>query len=255
MPTRMPVLFVGHGSPMNALADNAYTRSLADLQSILPRPEAILVISAHWLTTGTHVSCQQQPRQIYDFYGFPKELYTLDYPCSGAPWLAEAVQGLIPAAMCNDKWGVDHAAWAVLRHIYPSADVPVVELSLDYRQPAAYHYELGRRLAPLREQGVLILGSGNVVHNLRVADFENMEATFPWAEEFEATIKNCLQTGDHAPLIDYQKLPYAAKAIPTNEHYLPLLYIAALQAENEQWAFFHEGIQNASVSMLCLKTQ
>lgn len=257
MSQRMPLLFVGHGSPMNALADNDYTRSLSNLARRLPSPQAILVISAHWLTTGTHVSCTSEPKLIYDFYGFPRELYEVKYPCEGAPQFADMACSLVTEASvsCNDEWGIDHAAWAVLKHIYPLADIPVFELSLDYKKPPLYHYNLARQLLPLRDQGVLIVGSGNAVHNLRVADFDNIDAApFPWAQSFEAQLKTCLQTRDHHSLLNYHLLPNASKAVPTNEHYLPLLYFAALQQEDEAIEFIFEGIQNASVSMLCVKS-
>lgn len=242
---------------MNALADNGYTRSLSALTHTVPRPAAILVISAHWLTAGTFVSCTREPELIYDFYGFPRELYEITYPCQGAPELAARTCSLATEASvsCNDEWGIDHAAWAVLRHIYPQADIPVFEMSLDYKKPPAYHYNLARQLLPLRDEGVLIIGSGNAVHNLRVADFDNIDADpFPWAQNFETQLKTCLQTRNHDTLINYHLLPDAAKAVPTNEHYLPLLYFAALQQEGETIEFVFEGIQNASVSMLCVKS-
>lgn len=248
----MPVLFVGHGSPMNAILDNDYTRSLQQVAASIPTPRAILAVSAHWLTEGTYVSCTETPEIIYDFYGFPRELYELTYPCKGAPEYARMAMSMVAETRigCNDKWGVDHGAWAVLRHIYPAADIPVFQLSIDYKKPAEYHYGLAKELAPLREEGVLILCSGNIVHNLREADFANMDAKpFSWAEEADAALKDCLCRKKTDSLIDYHSLPHSRLAIPTNDHYLPLLYFIALQQADEDVRFIYEGIQNASVSM------
>ncbi len=249
---RMPALFVGHGSPLNAVADNNYTRSLATIGSLVPRPTAIMVVSAHWLTDGPRVSCSRRPRLIHDFYGFPRRLYELDYPCPGAPEAARAtmIAAGQAAVTCDDSWGIDHAAWAVLRHIYPAADIPVFELSLDIRREAAFHYDLGRRLLPLRDEGIFIVGSGNIVHNLMLADFADMEARpYPWAVDFDLAVKDCLLQSDHERLVDYASLPGASLAVPTNEHYLPLLYVCGLQAAGDHIHFVHEGSQNASVSM------
>ncbi|MDR3562557.1 MAG: 4,5-DOPA dioxygenase extradiol [Negativicutes bacterium] len=255
MSKKMPVVFIGHGSPQNITADNDYTAALVALGRQLPRPKAIMVVSAHWLTKGTQVCYAQKPKTIYDFFGFPRELYQVSYPCPGAPAWAETVRSTVrhTAIRRDDDWGLDHAAWAVLHHMYPEADIPVFEMSLDYSQPGQYHYDLAAELAPLREQGVLILGSGNIVHNLRTADFANMAAEPPtWATAFDLAVKTALVSGDHQRLIDYHHLPEAALAIPTNEHYLPLLYTLALKTANDRLDFIHESIQNATVSMRSL---
>ncbi|BBB93205.1 MAG TPA: 4,5-DOPA dioxygenase extradiol [Methylomusa anaerophila] len=255
MTQRMPVLFIGHGSPLNAIADNDYTRSLGKIAKSVPKPNAVMVVSAHWLTDHTYVSCTKKPKIIYDFFGFPPALYELTYPCAGAPESARSVPSLVTHTnvQCNDTWGIDHAAWAVLRHMYPAADIPVFEMSIAYKKPAEYHYQLAQQLLPLRDQGILIIGSGNVVHNLRLADFHNMDAKpLPWAEEFDTQIKRYLGNKDHESLIHYTRLTGSSLAIPTNDHYLPLMYLIGLQQNNENVHFIFEGIQNASVSMLSL---
>jgi 4,5-DOPA dioxygenase extradiol len=249
---KMPVLFIGHGSPMNIIAANDFTRSLNLLGKKLPTPKAILVVSAHWLTKGTHVCCAQNPKTIYDFYGFPRELYQISYPCPGAPEWAETAKSLITKAtiILDDNWGLDHAAWAILHHIYPKADIPVLEMSLDHTKPPQYHYDLAQELAPLREQGILIIGSGNIVHNLSEIDMANMAAKpYAWAETFDAAVKSNLILGNHKSLVEYQQLPGSQLAVPTNEHYLPLLYAIALQSENDNLQFVYEEMQNASISM------
>lgn len=264
MEEKMPVLFVGHGSPMNLLADNAFTRSLDAWRGRLPeRPRAILVVSAHWLTDGTSVTGAPRPRTIHDFYGFPEELYALSYPSPGAPDVAELVAASVrrTPVRCDLSWGLDHAAWSVLRHLYPAADVPVLELSLDYSfndrhpKPLRYHYELASELAGLRRRGVLVVGSGNVVHNLAVADFEHMDAEpFAWAATFDERVKECLLEGNHGPLLELERLGReSALAVPTLDHYLPMVYALGLQEEGERLTFAHEGLQNASVSMRCFQ--
>ncbi len=263
MKKKMPVLFIGHGSPMNIILENDYTRSLVALGNRLPRPKAVLVVSAHWLTSGTFVTCMKKPKIIYDFYGFPEELYEMSYPSPGAPDEAEAVTGMVrkAAVACDRAWGLDHASWAVLRHMYPEADIPVFEMSLDYSfndwhpKPLQYHYDLATELAPLREQGVLIIGSGNIVHNLKLVDFKDMNANpYEWAEEFDAFVKDRLLRRDHRGLIDYQSNgKSSAFSVPTFDHYLPMIYAIALQGKDEQLTFVHEGFQNASVSMRCFQ--
>ncbi|HEX9020437.1 MAG TPA: 4,5-DOPA dioxygenase extradiol [Nitrospirota bacterium] len=260
---KMPVLFIGHGSPMNIILDNNYTRSLSALGKSLPRPKAILVVSAHWLTKGTAVTCMEGPRTIHDFYGFPDELYRLRYPSPGAPAEARLVTKTIKRVkvVCNSDWGLDHASWAVLRHIYPRADIPVFEMSLAYTfnewhpKPLRYHYDLAAELADLRTRGVLIIGSGNIVHNLGMIDFENIDAgTFDWAKEFDEQVKSGLLSGNHDALIDYHSLgDAAALAVPTLDHYLPMIYAAALREKNEPITFTHEGFQYGSISMRCFK--
>ena len=247
---KMPALFIGHGSPLNIIAHNDFTASLAQVARQLPRPEAILVVSAHWLTEGTYVSATPQPETIYDFYGFPRELYQISYSCPGSPTLARAAANLTPAIQLDDQRGLDHAAWAVLHHMYPAADLPVFSLSLDYHLPPADHYRLATTLQPLREQGVLIIGSGNIVHNLHLIDYETDAPVFDWANRFDNTVRDLLLIGDDAALIDYHSLgPDARLSIPTNDHYLPMLYTLGLRNKDDQLTFIHESMQNASISM------
>jgi 4,5-DOPA dioxygenase extradiol len=237
---------------MNVLADNGYTRALRSWAAKTDKPEAILVISAHWQTRGTFVSCQPRPRQIYDFYGFPEELYQVAYACPGEPGLAQKTVACLKedSATCRGDWGVDHAAWAVLKHMYPDAKVPVVELSLDLTRPAAEHYRMGQALRDLRRERVLILGSGNLVHNLALITWEEDAAAPVWAREMDETVKVLLERNDHPALIAYPKKGLHAKlGIPTPDHYLPMLYVLGLQAEGENVRFIHEGIQNGTVSM------
>lgn len=253
--TRMPALFIGHGSPMNITLANDYTRGLQALGGQLPRPEAIAVVSAHWQTRGTLVACQPELRQIYDFYGFPAPLYQIRYQPPGHPRLAlralEYLQSVAPTAACNADWGHDHAGWAVLKHLYPQADVPVFLISIDMQAPPDHHLQLGRALAPLREEGVLILGSGNIVHNLRLADLGNVDAPpDPLGLAFDAAIKSALLAGDLATLANYPQLGEAARyAVPTTDHYLPMLYPAALRQQGEPLRFTCEQFQNRAVSM------
>jgi 4,5-DOPA dioxygenase extradiol len=260
---KMPVLFIGHGSPINLVLKNDFTNHLARLASELPKPKAILVISAHWLTDGTHVTCVKKPKTIYDFYGFPEELYHIRYPAPGAPAYARLAASLVKRAnvTCDNEWGLDHASWAVLKHMYPKRDIPVFEMSLDYSfndwhpKPIQYHYELAKELDPLRERGVLIVGSGNIVHNLRLIDFEKIEAApYDWASEFDEEVKSGLLSGSHSELFNYQNLTRRAHlAVPTLDHYLPMIYAIALQRESESLRFTFEGFQNGSVSMRCFR--
>jgi len=254
---RMPTVFIGHGSPMNAIEENSYTWSLNKLGREIPRPEAVLVVSAHWLTKGTCVGCAKRPETIHDFYGFPNELYVIEYPAPGAPKYAKSISELSQGEVrCDLDWGLDHASWAVLKHIYPKADVPVFELSLDYfpgtfdEKPVRYHYELAQRLAKIREEGVLVLGSGNAVHNLRVADFRNVDAMpYDWAKSFDERLRNALLSGDDDTLIDYRTIPGADLAVPTLDHYLPMIYVLGMKQKGESLEFAHEGFQNKSISM------
>jgi len=255
----MPVLFVGHGSPMNIISKNSYTEDLAKAAENLPKPKAILVVSAHWLTDGTFVGCMDKPRTIYDFYGFPEELYRIRYPSPGAPEIAAALTRTVKFAQinCDNAWGLDHASWAVLRHMYPKADVPIFEMSLNYSpyndwrpKPVSYHYKLALELAPFRDQGVLIMGSGNLVHNLGLIDFDTDAKPYAWALKFDETVKRCLLDRRHDKLLNYLELGQEARyAVPTLDHYLPMIYAIALQGKNERLRFIHEGFQNASVSM------
>jgi 4,5-DOPA dioxygenase extradiol len=219
---RMPVLFVGHGSPMNAIEDNEFSRTWIAAGKALPRPKAILCVSAHWETEGTQVTAMEHPRTIYDFYGFPPELYAKTYPAPGSPELASRLRNLVGAdeVALDQSWGLDHGTWSVLSRLFPKADVPVVQLSLDVRKSAREHYDLGRKLQLLREEGVLIVGSGNIVHNLRMVVFEDI--AFDWAVEFDGKVRQWILDDDHEPIIHYEKQGRAAAlAINSAEHYKP----------------------------------
>jgi 4,5-DOPA dioxygenase extradiol len=247
----MPVAFFGHGSPMNTLDRNRYTEAWRKVGESIPPPKAIVCVSAHWYTEGTAVTAMGRPRTIHDFYGFPQALFDVQYPAPGQPGLARRVRDLLAPVdvALDDAWGLDHGTWSVLKHVYPKADVPVIQLSIDGTQPAQFHYDLARRLAPLRDEGILIAGSGNVVHNLRLMR-PGAEA-FDWAVRFNEGIREALATRDHATLIDFEKLGADARlSVPTPEHYLPLLYVAGLQREDESMTFPIDGYDLASVSML-----
>ncbi len=253
---KMPAVFVGHGSPMNALEDNIYARGWNKLGKNLPRPNAILAISAHWLTEGTSVHIATKPKTIHDFWGFPKELYDMTYPCPGAPEYArEAVSAVKKVRISEDtNWGVDHGTWIVLHHMYPEADVPVFQMSIDMSKSSQWHFELGQELATLREKGVLIMGSGNIVHNLGNISWEENAKPFDWAVEFDTQVKDLLEKGDYHSLIAYEKLGTAAAlAIPTPDHYWPLLYMLGLQEKNDELSFPVEGIAHGSVSMRAIQ--
>jgi len=252
--TRMPAVFFGHGSPMNTLEQNRYTDAWQQLGLMLPRPRAILAVSAHWYIRGTAVTAMPQPRTIHDFGGFPRELYEVQYPAPGDPALAARLRELLaPLAVEMDlsSWGLDHGTWSVLAHVYPQADVPVVQLSIDGTQPPSHHYELARRLAPLRDEGVLIVGSGNVVHNLGRMQWSEDAKPYDWATRFNTMVRECLQARDHATLIDYAALGTDARlSVPTPDHYLPLLYVIAQQAEDESLSLPIDGIELGSIGML-----
>lgn len=254
---QMPVLFVGHGNPMNAIADNAFTKSLGKWgSSFEEKPRAILVISAHWLTHGTHVMVSPKPRTIHDFGGFPQALYQIQYPVAGSPEFAGETKRLVTSVHVedDDQWGLDHGAWTVLKHMFPKADVPVYQLSIDYAKPPAYHYNLAKELRSLRNKGVLIVGSGNIVHNLYQIDFDEHAKPYDWAVEFDESVKQLLQNKDYGRLIDYSSLGNAARqSIPTNDHYLPMLYSLGLTDKSESLTFTFEEIQNASISMRCFQ--
>lgn len=251
---KMPVLFVGHGSPTNAMEDNEFSRAWAEVGRSLPKPRAILCISAHWETAGTLVTAMERPKTIHDFYGFPEPLYEMQYPAPGSPALARLARdtALKTQVEIDSEWGLDHGAWAVLCHAFPKADVPVVQLSLDRTKGPEFHYELGKDLKSLRHKGVLIVGSGNMVHNLRVIKWQ--DAAYDWALEFDATLKKLILAGDHDSIIQYAKLGEAARlSVPTNEHYLPLLYVLALQDRKDELAFFADRVTLGSISMRSLR--
>ncbi|HYM43817.1 MAG TPA: 4,5-DOPA dioxygenase extradiol [Steroidobacteraceae bacterium] len=255
---RLPAVFLGHGSPMNALRENSWSRAWAALGAALePRPRAVLAISAHWYIAGTAVTAMATPRTIHDFGGFPRELFAVRYPAAGDPALAARVaQLLAPLPVRADHtWGLDHGTWSVLCHVFPAADVPVVQLSIDETMPPAFHYELGKRLRVLREEGVLILGSGDVVHNLEAYAWGGRPVeAYDWALRFENTVRTALTAGDHATLIDYAALGKdALLSVPTAEHYLPLLYVLGASFAGERVAFPVEGIDGGSVSMLAVR--
>ncbi|HET7152362.1 MAG TPA: 4,5-DOPA dioxygenase extradiol, partial [Candidatus Kapabacteria bacterium] len=250
----MPVFFIGHGDPMNALRDNAFTRSLAAMgKSSTVKPKAIMVISAHWLTRGTYVATTATPETIYDFGGFPDEMYHIVYPAPGAPDVAKEVMKLSSEVKPDAEWGLDHGAWTVLKHMFPAADIPTFQLSIDYFKPMQYHFDLARALKPLREQGVLVIGSGNIVHNLR-AFFSSPQGTpFDWTVEFDKWVKEKIEKRDFQSLINYESEGAAAKlAVPTVDHYVPMLYSLALAGEKEPIAFTYEEVQS-SLSMRCFK--
>jgi 4,5-DOPA dioxygenase extradiol len=250
--TRMPVVFFGHGSPMNTLERNKYTESWRALGESIPQPKAILCVSAHWYTEGTAVTAMEKPKTIHDFYGFPQALFDVQYPAPGDPRLAGRVRGLLEPVdvQLDESWGLDHGTWSVLKHAYPDAKIPVVQLSIDGTKPPAFHYEIGKRLAPLRDEGVLVAGSGNVVHNLRLMKRGGGPA-FDWAVRFNEKVREALASRDHRALIEFERLAEDARlAVPTPEHYLPLLYIAALQREDEPMSLVVDGYEMGSLSML-----
>jgi 4,5-DOPA dioxygenase extradiol len=253
---RMPVLFIGHGSPMNAITDNSYHQSWQRLGKVLPRPQAILSISAHWVTKGTKITSMSQPQTIHDFGGFPKELFDAQYPAPGSPEIAKLSQEMITQSHVqgDDSWGLDHGTWSVLLPMYPAADIPVLQLSLDYDQPPAYHYEIGKQLSKLREKGVLIIGSGNMVHNLRAIDWHGGDKVYDWAKEFDTKFAEWITKGDHKSLLNYQKElgSTATMAHPTYEHLLPLFYTLGLQQKSEEVSFFNNQFDMASISMRSL---
>ena len=246
----MPVLFVGHGSPMNAIEDNEFSRAWTEMGKALPRPKAILCISAHWETMGTQVTIMDQPRTIHDFYGFPPELYAKNYPAPGSPGLGKRIRELIGMDKITPdlSWGLDHGTWSVLARLFPNSDVPVVQLSLDKGKSPQDHYELGKKLQSLRNEGILIIGSGNIVHNLRMVVFEDMG--FDWAIEFDGKVKKWILEEDHNSIIQYdQQGREAALAINSAEHYKPLLYLIGAKEPGEPVSFFAEKVWGGSVSM------
>lgn len=256
---KMPVVFVGHGSPMNAIANNSYTQMLEKLAAEIPTPKAILAVSAHWMTRGTWITAMQAPKTIHDFYGFPEALFQVQYPAPGNPDLAKSISELIQVPKIEkdqDSWGLDHGTWAVLKHMYPQANIPVLQLSLDMTQVPEFHFALGKKLAILREQGVLILGSGNLIHNLRILNWDEKAAPFVWAQDFSNWLKDKLNKKDFLPLVkDFHDVEGGKLSIPTLEHYLPALYVLGAFQENEEVQIDFDEIQNSSISMLSFRSR
>lgn len=256
---KLPVLFIGHGSPMNGIEDNEFSRNWAKMGSEIPKPKAVLVISAHWLTRGTHITAMNNPKTIHDFGGFPQELFNVQYPAPGDPELALATKQLIISTDVglDHDWGLDHGTWTVVRHMYPDADIPVLQLSIDYSKPPQYHYDLAKQLASLRKKGVLIIGSGNMVHNLRMVAWDKLnesEYAYDWATEMNTVFKSKIADGNHKALIEYETLHKAAKlAIPTPDHYYPMLYNLALQDNKDEVSFFNDKAVGGSLTMTSVK--
>ncbi len=257
MADRLPAVFLGHGNPMHAVAHNDYTEAWRRLGEAMPQPKAILAISAHWYHGERSVTVSVAPRTLHDFGGFPPELYQIRYPAPGDPALARKVQELLgpPPVKPDDVWGFDHGTWSVLRHMYPNADIPVVQLSMDGSQAARAHFEMGRKLAPLRDEGILILGSGNLIHNLHAYAWDQpLREAYDWAARFENRAKELMLAGDHTALIEYEALGRdATLSIPTPEHYLPLLYVLGAAQPGESISFPVTGIEGGSVSMLAVQ--
>ena len=260
---KMPILFVGHGSPTNAIEDNEFTERWKKMSTEIPVPKAVLIVSAHWLTKGTYVTAMEHPKTIHDFGGFSQELFDVEYPAPGSPEVAKETVSIIHSTTVgmDHDWGLDHGAWSVVKQMYPKANIPMLQLSIDYNKPAQYHYDLAKQLASLRSKGVLILSSGNMVHNLRMisvpgGDFSkiNTEYGFDWAHEMNTIFKDKISNGDHKALIEYEKLSKSASlAIPTPDHYYPLIYTLALQDKNEVPTFFNDKAIGGSLTMTSVK--
>jgi len=256
---QMPVLFMGHGSPMNAIEENEFTQGFRDMGKDIPTPNAILCVSAHWETKGTFVTAMQQPKTIHDFGGFPQELFDVQYPAPGSPELAKDTKALIKKTTVelDDKWGLDHGAWSVIKHLYPNAHIPVIQMSLDYTQPPQYHFELAKELSALRKKGVLIVGSGNMVHNLRLLAWDKLnqsDYSYDWALEASATMKKYILGEDFQQLVNYTSQGKAFElSIPSPEHYLPLLYTLALKEKDENISLFNDKAVGGSLMMTSVK--
>jgi 4,5-DOPA dioxygenase extradiol len=252
---RMPILFLGHGNPMNAIQDNLFTQKLTQLGQSIPRPQSILCISAHWMTKGTWVTHMTHPKTIHDFFGFPKELFEVEYPASGNPTLAAAIQHAVrkPKIHCdNENWGLDHGTWSVLKHLYPKADIPIVQMSIDMSQPEEYHYHIGEQLRTFRSDGILIIGSGNIVHNLREVDFSAEARPLAWAIEFDEWVKQKLYLRDyHSLMKDAQNSKSGKLSIPTPDHWFPLFYTLGASDKDDSLRFEYEKIDHGSISMRC----
>ena len=255
----MPVLFVGHGSPMNGIEDTEFSRRWTDMAKEIPVPKAVLVVSAHWFTRGTHITAMDFPKTIHDFSGFPRELFEVQYPAPGNPELAKETASMIHTADVglSHDWGLDHGTWTVVRHMYPLADIPVLQLSIDYTKDAKYHYELAKEIYQLRKKGVLIIGSGNIVHNLRMVAWDKLyvpDYGYDWAKQINNTFKELISNGIHDQLIDYRNLgKEALLAIPTPEHYLPLIYTLGLKGKKDNVSFFNDKAVGGSLTMTSVK--
>jgi len=256
---KMPVLFLGHGSPMNAIEENQFVTGFRNLAKTLPQPNTILCISAHWFTKGTKVTAMEMPRTIHNFGGFPQALFDVEYPAKGSPELALTTKELLlPTEVeLDEHWGLDHGAWSVIKHLYPEANVPVIQLSIDYTKSGQYHFDLAQKLSALRTKGILIIGSGNIVHNLGLVDFRNFDKDnygYDWAIEVKEEVNNYLLDGNFQPLIDFEKQNKAFQlAIPTPEHYLPLIYTLGLKGKTEELSLFNDKLLAGSLSMTSVK--
>lgn len=257
--SKMPVLFLGHGSPMNAIEENEFVQGFRKISSQIEKPHAILVISAHWETKGTYVTAMENPQTIHDFGGFPQALFDVQYPAPGSPDLAQLTKEIVTSTdiHLDEKWGLDHGSWSVIKHLYPNADVPVIQMSIDYTKPPSYHYALAKELAALRRRGVLIVGSGNNVHNLRMISWQHLNTAgyaFDWAKYADETMKQYIREGNHQPLIDYHLQGKEFQlAIPTPEHYMPMIYALALQDKNEEINIFNDQAVAGSLAMTSFK--
>jgi 4,5-DOPA dioxygenase extradiol len=256
---KMPVLFLGHGSPMNAIEENDFVKGFRTIGSTIPKPKAILCVSAHWETRGTFVTAMEKPKTIHDFGGFPQQLFEVQYPASGSPELAKETQQIVSKTTVglDQNWGLDHGCWSVVKHLYPNADVPVVQMSLDFQKNPQYHYELAQQLATLRQKGVLIIGSGNIVHNLGMVAWDKLDKPgygYDWAIETHETVNRYIAAGNHEPIINYSKQGKAMQlAVPTPEHFLPLLYVLGLQEKGEKVTFYNDSLLAGSLSMTSVK--
>ena len=256
---KMPVLFLGHGSPMNAIEENEFVNGFRNISKEIPTPNAILCISAHWLTHGTFVTAMNMPRTIHDFGGFPKELFEVQYPAKGSPELAKKTVELLGQNVAEEdhNWGLDHGAWSVIKHLYPNADIPVIQLSIDYTKPPQYHFDLAQKLSKLREKGILIIGSGNIIHNLKMVDFRNIDTVgygYDWAIEAREKTNNWILDGNFQNLIHYQKKgTFLQTAVPTPDHYLPLIYSLGLKEKSENLSLFNDELIGGSLSMTSVR--
>ena len=250
---KMPALFIGHGNPMNAILDNPFTRTLSHIGKTVPEPKAILVVSAHWLTRGTWISSAEKPDTIYDFGGFPDEMYQQKYPAPGSPELAALAATLLPNSQLDPKMGLDHGSWTILKHLYPAAAIPVFQVSIDWSQKENYHLEFAKHLSELRNRGILIIGSGNIVHNLGKVSWEENAKPFDWAVEFDEKVKSIIEKRDFSTLSHYADWGMMGKlAVPSNDHYLPLMYTLGVTETSDEISFPFEEIQNGSIAMRCV---